>query len=98
MNEVLPGTRRLLLTWLLLVTLTLLSMFSAQLGGDAQWRQLPLWGVMLILASAGFKVQQILMVYLNLGVSSAGWKSGFMLLLIATLLLVFFGYFAAHPG
>lgn len=98
MKEVLPGTRRLLLTWLLLVTLTLLSMLSAQLGDGSQWRQLPLWGAMLILVSAGFKVQQILMVYLNLRVSSAGWKSSFMLLLVATLLFVFAGYFVARSG
>ena len=38
------------------------------------------------------------MVYLNLRVSSAGWKSSFMVLLVATLLLVFSGYFAARPG
>jgi hypothetical protein len=97
-KEILPDTRRLVLTWLLLVTLTLLSMFSAQLGDDSQWRQLPLWGAMLILGSAGFKVQQILMVYLNLRVSSAGWKSGFMILLVATLLLVFSGYLTARLG
>lgn len=98
MKEVLPDTRRLLLTWLLLVTLTSLSMLSAQLGGDAPWQQLPLWGTVLILGSAGFKVQQILMVYLNLRVSSAGWKSGFMILLLATLLLVFLGYLVPRPG
>ncbi|MEZ5490999.1 MAG: cytochrome C oxidase subunit IV family protein [Gammaproteobacteria bacterium] len=86
------------MTWLLLVTLTVLSMSTAQLGDSSQWQNLPLWGAILILASAGFKVRQILMVYLNLRVSSAGWKSGFMILLIATLVLVFLGYLVPHLG
>lgn len=96
MEETLPGNRRLIITWLLLMALTGLSMWSAQLGDNAvQWTPLPLWGIAIVLASAGFKVQQILMVYLNLRVSSTAWKGGFMCLLIGTVLLVFFGYVAA---
>lgn len=95
MDEKLPGTKRLLHTWLILMALTIISMWSAQLGGDSRGVSLPLWGVAIVLASAGFKVQQILMVYLNLRVSSGGWKGGFVCLLVATLLLVFLGYVAA---
>lgn len=96
MIEQLPGTRRLLITWLVLMTLTLLSMLSAQLTNAAAWLPLPIWGAVLVLVSTGFKVQQVLMVYLNLRVSSASWKGGFLCLLAATLLLIFSGYIAAR--
>ena len=95
MNETLPGNRRLIKTWLLLMALTVLSMWSAQLNSHSGWLPLPIWGIALVLISAGFKVQQILMVYLNLRVSSAGWKSGFICLLVATVLLVFLAYLSA---
>ena len=96
MIEQLPSKRRLLYTWLILMTLTLFSMLSAQLTNATTWLPLPLWGVMLVLASTGFKVQQVLMVYLNLRVSSAGWKGGFLCLLTITLLVIFSGYIAAR--
>ena len=92
MKETLPGTRRLVKTWLLLMALTVLSMWSAQMNSDSGWLPLPIWSIALVLISASFKVQQILMVYLNLRVSSAGWKSGFICLLTTTVLLVFFAY------
>lgn len=96
MTEELPGKRRLLSTWLILMTLTLLSMLGAQLTNPGAWLPLPLWGAVLVLASTGFKVHQVLMVYLNLRVSSGGWKGGFLCLLIVTLLLIFSGYIAAR--
>jgi hypothetical protein len=95
MEKTLPSNKRLLITWLTLMTLTLLSMWSAQLGGETHLDSLPLWGVAVVLASAGFKVQQILMVYLNLRVSSTGWRAGFICLLMATLVLIFLAYLAA---
>ena len=95
MEKKLPGQQRLLTTWLILMALTLFSMWSAQLGDESRALSLPLWGVAVVLLSAGFKVQQILMVYLNLRVSSAGWRGGFLCLLAATILLVWFGYWAA---
>jgi hypothetical protein len=94
MNESLPGNKRLLVTWLVLMLLTLISMWSAQLNSTAGWLPLPIWGIALVLLSAAFKVQQILMVYLNLRVSSGGWKGGFICLLAATVLLVFSAYLA----
>lgn len=96
MSEELPGKRHLLSTWLVLMTLTLLSMLSAQLTNTSAWLPLPLWGAVLVLASTGFKVHQVLMVYLNLRASSAGWKGGFLCLLVIVLLLIFSGYIAAR--
>lgn len=90
-----PGTRRLLITWLVLMALTVFSMWSAGLGGSGNAMSLPMWSVVLVLLSAGFKVQQILMVYLNLRVSSAGWRGGFLCLLAATLVMVGLAYWAA---
>lgn len=95
MREELPGTKRLTVTWLLLMALTALSMWSAQLDQTALLLPLPLWSIAIILLSAGFKVQQILMVYLNLRVSSAGWQGGFLCVLAATVVLVFLGYLTA---
>jgi len=95
MEKKLPGQQRLLTTWLMLMALTLFSMWSAQLAGESRALSLPLWAVALVLLSAGFKVQQILMVYLNLRVSSTGWRGGFLCLLAATIMLVWLGYWAA---
>ncbi len=83
---------------LLMLVLTIISMLSAQLCGDSGGFSLPLWGIAIVLASAGFKVQQILMVYLNLRVSSSGWRGGFLCLLAATLLLVWLAYWWAIQG
>lgn len=96
MQTTLPGTMRLLLTWLALMTLTLVSMWSAQLHNGANWAPLPLWGIALVLLSAAFKVQKILLVYLNLRISSSGWKGGFTCLLAATVLLIFLAYAAVE--
>lgn len=98
MKNALPGRKRLLITWLTLMGLTLFSMWSAQLSEGARALTLPLWSVALVLLSAGFKVQQILMVYLNLRVSSSGWRGGFLCLLAATLALVWAGYWYASRG
>jgi hypothetical protein len=95
LHDQLPGNRRLLTTWLALMALTVLSMWSAQLGGESRAPSLPMWSVALVLLSAGFKVRQILMIYLNLRVSSAGWRGGFLCLLAVTILLVGSGYWAA---
>lgn len=77
------------------MALTVLSMWSAQMNSHLGWLPLPIWSIALVLLSASFKVHQILMVYLNLRVSSAGWKSSFICLLSATILLVFFAYLSA---
>jgi hypothetical protein len=91
-----PSTRRLLLTWATLIGLTLLSMASARLDADTQWQALPLWGALLVLISTGFKAQQILMVYLNLRVSTPAWKGAFLGLALLTLGVILSGYLAAR--
>lgn len=98
MEKKLPGRNRLLATWLILMSLTLFSMWSAQLGGESIALSLPPWSIALVLLSAGFKVRQILMVYLNLRVSSPGWRGGFLGLLAATLMLIWLAYWWAARG
>lgn len=94
----LPGYRRLLATWAALMALTILAMISAQLGDDSFRSALPWWSIVLVLASAGIKVHEILMVYLNLRASSTGWKAGFLCLLIAALVLILGAYLAPSLG
>ena len=91
----LPGTRRLLSTWAILMGLTLVSMGSALL--DAQdWRALPLWSAALVLLATGFKAQRLLMVYLNLRMATPAWKGAFVGLVILTLALIGAGYLVAR--
>ena len=92
----LPGARRLLITWAILMGLTLVSMFSAQLAGEARWQALPLWSAALLLLSTGFKAHQVLMVYLNLRASTAGWQGLVIGLTVLTLGLIGFGYLVAR--
>jgi len=92
MLDKLPGTQRLLIAWFTLMGLTLLSMWSAQLGATSPAPSLPLWAIALVLLAAGYKVQQILLVYLNLRVSSSGWRGSFLALLWFTLTVVALAY------
>lgn len=96
MTTTLPGARRLLLTWAILMGLTLVSMLSARLDDAAGWRALPLWGALVVLASTGFKAHQVLMVYLNLRTSTPGWKGAFLGLALVILGLILSGYLAAR--
>ncbi|SFU52221.1 cytochrome C oxidase subunit IV family protein [Halomonas korlensis] len=91
----LPGTRRLLTTWALLMALTVLSMVSARLDQD-NWQALPLWSAGLVIAATGFKAQRLLMVYLNLRAATPAWKGAFMGLVLLTLTLIAGGYLAAR--
>jgi len=90
------ATRRLLITWAVLMGLTLITMLSAQLGGDARLAALPLWSAGLLLATTFFKVHRVLMVYLGLGEASSGWRGAFAGLILVTLLLVGAGYLYAR--
>jgi hypothetical protein len=96
MRASLPGTRHLLITWAVLMALTLVSMLSARLGGEARLQPLPLWSALLLLLSTGFKAHQVLMVYLNLRISTSGWKGTFIGLTIVTLTLIGGGYLMAR--
>jgi len=91
----LPGTRRLLSTWAILMSLTLVSMGSALLDAE-DWRALPLWSAALVLLATGFKAQRLLMVYLNLRMATPAWKGAFVGLVILTLALIGAGYLVAR--
>lgn len=93
----LPGTRRLLATWLTLMGLTLVAMLSARLD-QGGWEPLTLWSAGLVLAATGFKAQRLLMVYLNLRAATSAWKGTFVGLVILTLVLIGAGYAAPRLG
>lgn len=96
MHKTLPGARRLVMTWAILMGLTLVSMLSAQLFETNSWQALPLWGALLVLISTGFKAHQVLTVYLNLRASTPAWKGAFVGLALLTLALILSGYLAAR--
>ncbi|UYG03991.1 hypothetical protein OCT51_01120 [Halomonas sp. LR3S48] len=89
----LPGTHRLIVTWLSLMALTLVAMFSARLD-QASWEPLPLASALLVLVATGFKAQRLLMVYLNLRAATPAWKGTFVGLVLLTLALIGAGYAA----
>ncbi|WP_346795931.1 cytochrome C oxidase subunit IV family protein [Halomonas sp. Bachu 37] len=91
----LPGTRRLLVTWGILMALTLASMVSARLD-QGDWQALPLWSAGLILAATFFKAHRVLMVYLNLRAATPAWKGIFIGLMLVTLALIAAGYLAGR--
>ena len=91
----LPGTRRLLTTWVTLMALTLFSMLSARLD-QGSWQALPLWSAGLVVAATGFKAQRLLMVYLNLRAATPAWKGTFVGLVVLTLALIAGGYLASR--
>lgn len=92
----LPGTRRLLITWAMLMVLTGVSMVSARLGQAGDWQALPLWSVALVLVATGFKAHRVLMVYLNLRAATPAWKGIFIALTLLTLTLIAAGYLAGR--
>jgi hypothetical protein len=91
-------TRRLLITWAVLMGLTLITMASARLGGEARLEALPLWSAALLLATTFFKAHRVLMVYLGLGASTPAWRGAFTGLTLFTLLLVGAGYLVAQAA
>ncbi|WP_435401493.1 cytochrome C oxidase subunit IV family protein [Halomonas sp. RA08-2] len=92
------ATRRLLITWAVLMGLTLITMASARLGGEARLEALPLWSAGLLLATTFFKAHRVLMVYLGLGASTPAWRGAFTGLTLFTLLLVGAGYLVAQAA
>lgn len=92
----LPGTRRLLITWAMLMVLTGVSMVSARLDQTGDWQALPLWSVALVLVATGFKAHRVLMVYLNLRAATPTWKGIFIALTLLTLTLIAAGYLAGR--
>jgi hypothetical protein len=92
------ATRRLLITWAVLMGLTLITMASARLGGEARLEALPLWSAGLLLATTFFKAHRVLMVYLGLHASTPAWRGAFTSLTLFTLLLVGAGYLVAQAA
>lgn len=84
-----PSRRTLLLTWLLLVLLTLATMLGAGLAGDpATVAPLALWQIGLVLILAAVKARQILRIYLNLRVSTPGWRGMFVTFVVIITALI----------
>lgn len=93
-----PGRQRLVRTWSVLMILTAASMAGGlvSLERDAV---VAFWaGALVIAAATLFKAHRIVMVYLNLRVSTAGWRTGFMVYLTLTALVVLGGYVVSQPG
>ena len=90
------NTRTLVLTWASLMLLTLVSMFSAQLGTDTRLQPLPLWSATLLLLVTGFKAWKVLSVYLGLSVAPSSWRGVFGGALCLMLALIAGGYLFAQ--
>jgi len=91
----LPTTRLIVLTWLLLMALTIGTMVAGKVTSAASLGFV--WTVVL-LAITWAKARGILLVYLNLRAAPAHWRSGFgtalafmLLLLLAIYAVGFFG-------
>ncbi|MCC5859859.1 MAG: cytochrome C oxidase subunit IV family protein [Ectothiorhodospiraceae bacterium] len=91
----LPGERKLLLTWGVLMGLTLVSLVGGQVVGEGRAEPLAWWSVALVLGATYYKARQILMVYLNLRASTPGWKGLLRAFLVLTLGLILGGYLLA---
>ncbi|WP_290653579.1 cytochrome C oxidase subunit IV family protein [Aquisalimonas sp.] len=92
MSHALPGRRKLVITWAVLVGLTLASMTGGLFAATGAGDTLAWWAVAVILAATYYKARQIVMVYLNLNASSSGWRSMLRAFLIITLALILGGY------
>ncbi len=82
MRFTLPNKKLLIVTWLLLMALTLASMYWGKASSGSQ-EVLGLSWVGLVLAVTVIKARQILYVYLNLRQSTGGWRAFFMAFLLA---------------
>ena len=97
MMTTLPGQRRLIRTWLILMALTCASMLGALVPmGDGNDR-LAWTGVLMIIAAAYYKAHRIVMVYLNLRASTSGWKGGLIVYLMLTTLVILGTYVLSEP-
>lgn len=85
--------RGLVVTWLVLMALTLVSMVGGLLDGDPHSVQaLPLLSVAVILAATVLKARGILRVYLGLQASGPGWRGFFAFLVLAICGLILAGH------
>ncbi len=92
MKDQLPGNRRLLTTWAILMVLTCLSLFGALAPGGGADASLAWWGIVLVIVATYYKAHRIVMVYLNLRASSSMWRGTLVAFLLVTTLLILGGY------
>lgn len=92
----LPTRRHLLLTWAVLMGLTVASLVAGRAGGDGG--SLGWTAVAAVLAVTFFKARQILMVYLNLRASTAMWRTTLAALVLVTCLVIMAGYLLAQAA
>ncbi|WP_038034825.1 cytochrome C oxidase subunit IV family protein [Thermopetrobacter sp. TC1] len=81
----LPTARQLIMAWVLLMALTVGTMIAGRVTSAAS---LGLAWTALLMVITWAKARTILMVYLNLRVAPAHWKSGFSATLVFVLLLI----------
>lgn len=89
MSISLSSRRTLLFTWMALMAATLGTMAAGKVGLNVSLG--PLWST-LLLVLAGLKVGLILWFYLNLQHSSRGWKTGFVMFVLAILAFIWGAY------
>ena len=97
MTTNLPGQQRLIRTWLILMALTCASMIGALVPPGDSAHRLAWAGLLTIVAAAYYKAHRIIMVYLNLRASSAGWKGGLIAYLMLTTLVILGSYVISEP-
>ena len=79
----LPSYAHLWSCWAVLMSMTAVSLWAGDPGGEA--KRLPLMAVCVLLTASGIKAVQILWVFLNLRKSTLTWKATF----VAFLLVIF---------
>lgn len=88
-----PSRRHLILTWIILILLTLASMISGQATDDqSDLQPLGYLPVAILLTVTFFKARQILRIFLNLRITTSGWRTLFGLLIGGLLAFIFASY------
>ena len=86
MNAKHPSFRLLTIAWLLLIALTLGTIFTGRVG---ELEPIGLTWTAALLIVTGFKAITILRWFLNLRAASAGWNTLFISYLVILLLIIF---------
>ncbi len=81
-----PGYRLLTIAWLLLIALTIGTIFTGRVG---ELEPIGLTWTAALLIVTGFKAFAILRWFLNLRAASSGWNKFFISYLILLLLIIF---------
>ncbi|MDR3435119.1 cytochrome C oxidase subunit IV family protein [Telmatospirillum sp.] len=81
----LPSRRQLWICWLILMSMTAVSLVA---GDPTDDRRLPFLWVVILLAAAAIKARQILWVFLNLRQSTTTWKATLAAFLATIIVIV----------